>query len=257
MQKTNIQRSAFNTFWLSVLLHLLLFIAIISFITLPDKPEKSPELTHKLPHDYVPAYTYTGSIKPSFSSRPQQTAPKTQPAETAPVKPAKNITENSPAVESYQNAKHSQSVIQVKKIKTPMPAPKKTRQVKSLLSDSLNLLREDQMRDLTKARESEPIFLIGDDSAPADPLIKLMGRSLSAHFRYPRTAGELGIKGRVLIELTLHPEGYYSDVRMVKSSSNQDLDAAALYAVNSAPDVIGADRFITKPRHFVVGFVFY
>jgi TonB family protein len=98
--------------------------------------------------------------------------------------------------------------------------------------------------------------MIGDDHAPADPLIKLIGRSLSAHFRYPRMAGELGIRGRVIVELTLHPEGYYSDVQMLKSSDNEDLDAAALYAVNSAPDVIGADHFISKPKHFVIGFVF-
>src|SRR5438477_525236 len=82
-------------------------------------------------------------------------------------------------------------------------------------------------------KEADPILLIGDDSHPADPLIKLLGRSLSAHFRYPRMAGQLGITGRVVISLTLHPEGYYSDVQMMQSSDSQELDAAALYAVNS------------------------
>jgi hypothetical protein len=43
----------------------------------------------------------------------------------------------------------------------------------------------------------------------------------------------------------------------VQSSQNEDLDAAALYAVNKAPRIDGADRFLAKPKTFVVGFLFH
>src|SRR5690349_5619730 len=50
-----------NAFWLSILLHILFVLFIL--IALLTKPEQ--EKKQLLPHYYVPAYTYTGSIKPS------------------------------------------------------------------------------------------------------------------------------------------------------------------------------------------------
>jgi len=244
-----------HSFWLSVLLHLLLLLCILTVITLKPAPEKK----QPLPHYFVPAYTYTGSIKPSAPSRPQkQSIQKNESVENETTQSTNKIANKTDSAENIQSVKQTQSKLLVPKIAKKMPAIKKKTVSfqQSLLADSFNMLRDDQMRQVTKKREAEPIYMIGDDHAPADPLIKLIGRSLSAHFRYPRMAGELGIRGRVIVELTLHPEGYYSDVQMLKSSDNEDLDAAALYAVNSAPDVIGADHFISKPKHFVIGFVF-
>lgn len=248
-----------HSFWLSLIVHILILLALFRAITQVKPPDQPLDKQQKTPHDYVPAYTYTGSIKPSAQrATSQQTEKSVQSKPSNPSKGQDELADNSSVSHAQiDSAVHEQSAIQVQK------APKKTQTARksiastSLLSDSLNMIKDDQMRDVTKAQESEPIYLIGDDSMPADPLIKLMGRSLSTHFGYPRTAGELGIRGRVLVEFILHPEGYYTDIRMVHSSSSPDLDAAALYAVNSAPRVIGADRFISKPKHFVVGFVFY
>jgi TonB family protein len=119
-------------------------------------------------------------------------------------------------------------------------------------------LKANQLEDIrNNLSDTEPVLMIGDPNTPADPLIKLMARSLSTYFRYPDTEGMMGIKGRVLVKLTLHPEGYYSDIQLIQSSDNGSLDAAALFAVNKAPKVIGADRFMQKPKRFLVGFVFY
>lgn len=220
-------------------------------------PEQKETQHHPLPHEFVPAYTYTGSIKPSPAVQKSQSAQKNESRSTAlktKVSERKDTTENAEQMQSVEN---SLSSLRVPKILKKMPAQKVSKPIrKSFLADSFNMLRDDQMREVSEKKEAEPIYMIGDDSQPADPLIKLLGRSLSAHFGYPRMAGQLGIRGRVLVELTLHPEGYYSNVQMVQSSQNQDLDAAALYAVNSAPRIEGADRFISKPKHFVVGFIF-
>jgi TonB family protein len=257
MQKTK-NKLFHPSFWLSILLHLLILIGMFALIMTPlEKMEKKKE-PQRLPHHYVPAYTYTGSIKPaalSKSSSKSNNSP-THNNIQSQNKNIKKATENTESEPEQQQINHPQGILQVQKIPKKKNIIHKPQQ-QSMLAASFNMLKDKQLKEVSKTREAEPIYLIGDDSHPADPLIKLMGRSLSAHFGYPRTAGELGIRGKVIIELTLHPEGYFSDVQMLRSSSNQDLDAAALYAVNSAPKVVGANRYISKPRHFVIGFVFY
>ena len=252
-----------KSFWLSLLFHLLALIFILLTLT-TEKATQEASNKRLLPNHFVPAYTYTGSIKPSMShpvSRNQPTIeavtekkiPATQP-ESNTIKSTESLQKNS---DLTPDSVKSDNLIPIKKISKKHTSPSAKLNASSLLSASFDAIKADQLREVSESKDSEPIYLIGDDNSPADPLIKLMGRSLSAHFKYPRAAGELGIKGRVVIEFTLHPEGYYSNIKMLKSSNNQDLDAAALYAVNSAPTVAGADRFISKPRHFVVGFVFY
>jgi TonB family protein len=241
-------------FWLSVLLHLLLLLAVLTLMTTPELEKSKP-----LPHYYVPAYTYTGSIKPS-SSRPQSkhTQKAASQPQTSTMKTTEKVspTENQENIQSVENTTSPLIVpkilkkSQTKKIKD-MPIQK------SMLAASFDMLKDEQMREVAQKDEAEPIYMIGDDTMPADPLIKMLGRSLSAHFTYPRAAGELGIRGRVILKFTLHPKGYYSNLQMVQSSNNPDLDAAALYAVNAAPKIDGADRFLSKPKTFVVGFLFH
>ena len=247
-----------NSFYLSILLHILF--ALFLLIAILSQPKEAAK--QLLPHEYVPAYTYTGSIKPS-SVQPVQSNPqrmeKSENNEND-VSKVNNTPSNKMEVaqeaQAIQSVEHTQSSFRVPQVKKQNPAPTKNLFQKSILAASFNVLKEEQMNEISKKKEADPILLIGDDSQPADPLIKLLGRSLSAHFRYPHMAGQLGITGRVVISLTLHPEGYYSDVQIVQSSDNQELDGAALYAVNSAPTVEGADRFISTPKHFVIGFLF-
>lgn len=72
MHTSTTKRLAVTSFWLSLILHLLLLFSIIALITAPEPPEKTLEKKEKMPTDFVPAYTYTGSIKPSLQSRPAQ-----------------------------------------------------------------------------------------------------------------------------------------------------------------------------------------
>lgn len=214
----------------------------------------------KLPHYYVPSYTYTGSIKPSVNNLNIQH--KQVMKNSLPTDPKKinQKTDKNIETKKAQDATFRKSTLYLQKIQKFKQEikPKKARlPQQSLLAASFEMMKQEQLKEVTKTRENEPIYLIGDDNAPADPLVKLIGRSLSAHFHYPRLAGELGIKGKVLIGLTLHPNGYYDDIQLIQSSYNQDLDAAALYAVNTAPIVEGANHYISRPKHFVVGFVFY
>lgn len=226
MPKSLTRKIIFNSFWLSLLLHALFFCFITTNIIFSqqEKPKKSPNL-------YVPSYVYTGKIAPAIQSR--MVAQKEQP--TIQKK-------------TYTEPAKQEMAVQPKQSNASK---------KSLLAASLDALRDETRQNVMNAnKNNEPIYLVGEENAVSDPLIELLGKALSANFAYPRMAGEFGIQGRVVVRLTLHPEGFLSDVEMLESSNNRDLDAAALYAVNSAPTIIGADRFLGKPRRFVIGFIF-
>lgn len=226
MQEGLTKRLLVNTFWLSVLLHLL-FLASFTLVIIWQPKEEQ----RKSPHVYVPSYVYTGKTATVQQHRSVKTQTK-QRSEQTPQQAEKTEKNVMP------EAKHG--------------IPKKT-----ILASTLDMLHQNQMREITASlKNSEPIYLVGEENAVSDPFILLIGKALSAHFEYPRTAGELGIKGRVIVRLTIHPEGYFSDVQIIKSSDNHDLDAAALYAVNQAPIIQGMDRFISEPKSFVIGFLF-
>lgn len=234
MQRNIVKRILLNAFWLSLLLHILLLLSFsgILFFQPQEKEEKK-----KPPNLFVPAYVYKGAITPS---RQQKAAKPTQTA-AADMQPKTN------EVISALKDKQAMNVAPTKRKQSPQ---------KSILAATREVLESNRLEAVTTQEDSEPIFLIGDTNQVADPLIKLMGRALSKHFAYPRAAGELGVRGRVIVKLTLHPEGYFSNVIILRSSDSQDLDAAALYAINSAPTIVGVERFIAKPKSFVIGFIF-
>ncbi len=231
MQRRLSKKNWFNSLALSLLLHLLFFAAFLSVIFFHP-------LRIKPPHDYVPAYTYANNHAPAV----QQQAAVASAANTS-----SSVSSASSHIKTTQSSKSS-----LKKISSQ----RRAFSTESILASSLRILQENQMQQLENKKNVEPIYMVGDKNEVADPLIQLLGKALSAHFSYPKAAGEFGIRGRVLVGMTLHPQGFLSDIKMLKSSDNEDLDAAALRAVNTAPTIMGAARFLSQPKYFVVGFIF-
>jgi TonB family protein len=225
MARVFTKRILFNSFWLSVLLHILLFTL---FTTIVLFPVPDVQKSHTL---QVPAYVYKGTIKPVLQNT---AANESQASETAMNKPIPNHTKTKQVAKSKYGL-------------TPA----------AIWSSTRSVLQASQMQAIQSLQSSQPIYMIGDDNEAPDPLMKLVGQALSANFKYPDMAGKFGIRGRVLVGMTLHPEGYFSHVAIVSSSHNSDLDSAALFAVNKAPRVAGADRFLIAPKHFIVGFIFH
>jgi len=233
-----------NSFLLSVIFHLSLLLFLLSISTIITlKPIKN---IRKPPQLYVPSYVYQGAITPV-----------TQP----------RTARHSSNAESFINAQNNAQNMQ----KTPNKASILASEQKNLSAKKSGIFSQKSILDMSRSiiqqnqvnaainnlnNTEPPILLIGDKHAIVDPLIKLLGKSLSAHFHYPRIEGIFGAKGRVYVELVLHPEGYFSDVQIVQSSEIQDFNAAALYAVNTAPTVVGANKFLPKAKRFVVGFIF-
>lgn len=244
MHATITKKLTRNSFLLSLVIHLLLLIFLLMISTIITR--NPVEITKKSPQLYVPSYVYKGAITPAIQHSITQNTPQSQP--TAEAKPS------APPIQKVQapsgTLPSTQKNMAIKKIE-----PFKQ---KSVLDMSRNFITHNQVDSaLSNLNNSEPpILLIGDRHAIVDPLVKLVGRSLSAHFHYPRIQGTFGARGRVYIELVLHPEGYFSDVQIVQSSEIEDFNAAALYAVNTAPTVVGVDKFLPKAKRFVVGFIF-
>src|SRR5262245_12340768 len=106
-----------NYFWLSVYLHLLLLLAILIAIALKPKEKKE-----QAPNYYVPAYTYTGSIKPVMS-RPSAQKAETQNNESNLIKANHKLADNSNEQQTMQSVKNTHSTVRVTQVKKPA-APK-------------------------------------------------------------------------------------------------------------------------------------
>lgn len=214
---------------IALLLHFIFYVLI--FLRVQTKDER------KSPSHFVPAYlqTQTKSYsynQPRINTRQQKTVShrvKTQPTNS----PSSTLGLEPPIKKDHD---------QIRK--------------KSIIASSFEILQQDFMQKVVAHENQEPIYLIGDMDQPAEGIILILAKALSAKFSYPRLAGELGIKGRVIIAVTLHPDGRFSDIEILKSSDNADLDHAALRAVNQAPLADGADLFLKKPKRFVVGYIF-
>lgn len=213
---------------LSLLLHLLLLLSMVVIIHWPtDKKKKLPTIYQ------TSAYLYRGSIAPIPSTMSPLTTTQVMTAQRLPVT-------NKGTKQQSHATKAKPSVNQA-----------------SVLGMTYRFLQQNQEESVSPKRQREaPIYMVGDKNSPVDPLAILLGRAISAHFAYPHQAAVLGIRGRALVGFTLHPNGRLTEVRLLQSAENSDLDAAALYAVNAAPVIRGVDKFVSKPTYLVVAFIF-
>lgn len=212
---------AYAAFVISLLLHLIFL--LIYLLLLKNEQKKPPEYQSKPYHSYVQSYTAPAPHMQQHAKSAQQQTPVVEKNDSVVLRPKRAVKGATAA---------------------------------QLMASSMQYLHNDLMQTVAEQREEEPVYLIGDKNQPASGIILVLAKALSKHFAYPPAAGKFGIQGRVVLAMTLHPDGHFSDVEMIQSSENRDLDAAALYAVNSAPKVEGAERFLKKPKRFVIGYLF-
>jgi TonB family protein len=234
-----------KSFFVAVLLHVLFMLSFVAVVTLQPTEE------HKVPNlQSIPSYVYNGSIQPAAVAQ-QSTTP---PATITPEAKQENTAE---VKQPPAPTPHSAHTIYTKPKLKKMSVQKLWGYQESIMDSSRQILRQKQItRALNRSKDPEPILLVGDTNVDANPLVKLMARALSVYFAYPKIEGNFGIHGKVLVQLTFHPEGYFSDPEIVQSSNNDNFDAAALYAINKAPRVVGANHFLSAPKTYVVGFIF-
>lgn len=106
-----------------------------------------------------------------------------------------------------------------------------------------------------QSKNRQNIHLLGEKNIDK-PFIKLLGLAIGSHLFYPRIAIDFNLHGVVLVGFVIHPEGFISDARVVRSSGTSVLDDAALIAVQKMPMINTAYLYIKKPTFLISGIIF-
>jgi TonB family protein len=108
----------------------------------------------------------------------------------------------------------------------------------------------------TSRPQEEAVHLIGDKHTPAKPLMKLIGKALTAHLIYPSIAKDFNVKGSVLVGFLLHPNGEVTEAQLIHSSGAQVLDQAALTGVKTMSPINNVSPYVKQPRFLIIGILF-
>lgn len=87
--------------------------------------------------------------------------------------------------------------------------------------------KEQANEETQKIIETPPVFPGGESA-----LLKYISDNLS----YPVSAKKKGITGTTYVKFVVNEIGKVVDVKVFSSSGNEELDAAAIKAINSLPD---------------------
>jgi len=195
----------------------LFFHAIVFFIFVFAWVHQSPP--NIKPDSYVPPYIYHDEEKPT------QASPQSQE-----VTMKKNISVSSQGIEKPDMTKTQISIPSLKQLK------------------AVNFSKK-------RAAVQDEVNLIGDKKIDA-PLLKLLGKALSAHLSYPKPAIDFNIRGLVTVGFLLYPDGHVTNVQLVGTSHAGVLDEASLFAVTAMSPVSQVSTFLDKPKYLVVGIIF-
>jgi TonB family protein len=99
------------------------------------------------------------------------------------------------------------------------------------------------------------VQLVGDKKIDK-PLLTLLGKALTKHLVYPKSALDLNVKGTSIIGFLLYPDGRVSDVQLLRTSRAEVLDNAALAAANAISPVNHVGPYLAKPKFMVIGIIF-
>ncbi len=126
---------------------------------------------------------------------------------------------------------------------------------KPTMAEMPQLLNTSRSVNISRSPETEPVHLIGDKRIDK-PLLTLLGKALTAHLVYPKSAMDLNVKGTPVIGFLLYPTGQVSEVQLLRTSRAEVLDKAALAAASAIAPVNHVDQYIDKPKFIVIGIIF-
>lgn len=209
-----------NCFWLALFCHCLLFSGI-SFVWVTS-PKLLKEEEDK-PSLFIPSYVYHDAAAPAMQQLP-----------LSPDKPQEKTSPPAP-----------QKVVPVSKTGIEKP-------VTTHAPPSFNISHP---IDMSRSPETEPVHLIGDKKIDR-PLLTLLGKALTKHLVYPKSAIDLNVKGTSVIGFLLYPDGHITDVQLLRTSRAEVLDNAALAAANAMGPVSHVSPYLDKPKFMMIGIIF-
>lgn len=228
-----------HTLWLSLLLHLFLLatMTVVLVITRDELPSTSPQQSIQ---SYLTPSPEQPPSQPAEASKPMEMTPPIQqpPVEKSEPKPVEKDGIEKPITVPVNTPP--------KQASKPAPSRKPHKPV---------FARDTIPEDVSNPIDEEPLHLIGESKIIA-PLIKILARALSRHLFYPRVAAELSLRGTVLVGFVLHPAGYVTEAKVVKSSGTGVLDDTARDAVGAMSPVGDVHEYVSAPEYLVVGIIF-
>lgn len=232
MQKNTFNSWQRHTIWLSLLGHLLLLTSFTLVLFFAPK--------HELPSSSAPAAV------PSYLAQ----TPEAPAAAEEPVMKASSQSEQQMQETPKETAKEG-----IEKPVSMKAASQKTAKPAKPQRREMRFSRDAVPEDITNPMDQEPLHLVGD-SKIIKPLIKILARALARHLTYPRVAAELNLRGVVVVGFVLNPEGYVTEVRVMKSSGTGVLDEEAREAVSAMSSVGDVHAYVEKPEFMTVGIIF-
>lgn len=215
-------------FWLSLLCHLLLWSGFSFYwFNLPDL-EKRPDL-------YIPSYIASSE----------------QIAQSVPMQPAQPVQQPVAPTKPEQKKLTSENGIEKPAPKKPQPAAQKPVKAKAGQTSTASSYQAMSAASL----EEQGVHLIGDEKIDKS-LRTILGKAISRHLFYPKSAIEFNVRGTVLVGFTIYPDGRVTNVQLVKPSNAGILNVAALEAIRNMSPVEGVAEYIPEARFLVVGIIF-
>jgi protein TonB len=250
MRSHTLKKLQRHSIWLSLLLHLLLLLGFTTVLLLT--PEK--ELPSNSPEASVPSYLSPSPEAPPAPVVPEQ-KPDPRPEPKPEPKPAPEVkAEPKPEIQP-EPKEVDKNGIEKPLAKKSQPAKAAAKPKSSRDARNVSFARDAVPENITDPRDQEPLHLVGE-SKIIKPLVKILARALSRHLTYPRVAADFNLRGVVLVGFVLHPEGYVTEARVVKSSGAGVLDDEARDAVGAMSPVGDVHEYVSAPEFLVVGIIF-
>lgn len=118
---------------------------------------------------------------------------------------------------------------------------------------------------LPSKKEATPVKRIAQRTIASDankqerdnlPLLKLLHEAIAAQQQYPESALQLNQTGTVKVGFLLQPDGMVRNAIVLASSGNENLDQAALSAVNATTPIANVNRYLKQKKSIEVDVVF-
>jgi TonB family protein len=156
-----------------------------------------------------------------------------------------SYTYNEPA-KTYAPPEHSQQKV----------IPDKSSSEKQAISTATQIRHASQSQTNTSTKITEAIHLVGDKKSVPKPLIKLLGKALTAHLIYPKIAIDFKLHGIAYVAFILHSDGTLTNVQLVQSSRAGVLDDEAVTAVSAISPLQNVSPYVEGAKPMVVGIIF-
>lgn len=212
-------------FWFALLGHILFF--LLFTLVILEKP-----YTERQPYVYMPAYVSQELIKTTSSTSSSSSA-------KAKKTPTKSKSKGDLALSKQEKEE--------KEEKEEKMEPQKA------ASELSKNNKSQRARNYTARMQPQNLL---PDQKIDKPLLKLLSRATSAHLVYPKIAIDFKLKGISHIGFVISPNGYVTNVTLLKTSGSDVLDNAALSAVNAMSPVKNVDLYLKQPKKLVVGIIF-